>query len=48
MNESLGAIINLINDSVPTIRQLSYITMLNFSENGGVDELLKVNTVEYK
>ena len=31
MNESLGAIINLINDSVPNIRQLSYITMLNFS-----------------
>jgi hypothetical protein len=39
-NNCLDKIINLINDPVASIRELSYITMLNFSENGGDEFLL--------
>jgi hypothetical protein len=46
MQDSLAAIINLIHDPVSKIREISYYTMLNFSENGGIDRLLMANTIE--
>ena len=46
MTDSLAAVINIIHDPISNIRQICYDTLLNFSENGGIDRLLIANTIE--